>query len=147
MKKYTANEIEDIIKGFKQIKARINILEEERESIQETGISAMSFVEVKIKSNNIYSVTEETAIENTEKTKIIENKIYILKKRLNILNEAINSITTLEKNIIVMKLIDDEPYFKICGDLSISKRHAINLKNRALKKIARLINENTNFFD
>jgi len=147
LKKYTANEIEDIIKSYKEINARINILEEEKESIQETGISAMSFVEVKIKSNSIYSVTEESAIENTRKTKLIENKIYILKKRLNILNEAIVSLSTLERNIINMKLIDDDPYFKICGNLSISKRHAINLKNRALKKIARLVNENTNFFD
>jgi len=143
----TVSEVEDIIKNYNQISARINILEQEKDSIINTGMSAMSFVEVKIKSNQIYSVVEECAIENVEKKELIDKKIYILKKRRKILDEAINSTSHLEKNIIRMKLIEEEPYYKICGELAISKRHAINLKKRALEKITKLINKNTDFFN
>lgn len=147
MKNLTVKEMEKIIKDYKLIKARIRILKQEKKSINKTGLSAMSFVKVKVENNQIYSATEEMALENNEKREIIDNKIYILKKRIEILDEALKSTSYLEENIIRKKLIEQQPYYQICGDLAISKRHAINLKKRGLEKITKLINENTNFFE
>ena len=128
------NEYEDL----HELKAQIEVLKSELVSLEETGISAMRLDKVGT-SYNISKPTETDALRVIEKRSFIQRKIIVMQQRVEILENALKALTPYEFEIITRKIIDNEPFYRICGDLKVSERNARRTKARALQKLERTI--------
>lgn len=128
------NEYEDL----HELKAQIEVLKSELVSLEETGISAILLDKVGT-SYNISKPTEIQALRIIEKRSLIQNKIIVMQQRVEILENALKALTPYELQIITRKVIDNEPFYRICGDLKVSERNARRTKARALQKLERTI--------
>lgn len=134
------SEVEKIIRGYNSLKRKINILSKEIESLTETGISALSFsLGGKSKTNNISRPTEDNAIRNADKKKRAKKELFVLKKQLEIIEESLNSLDDMEKQVIELKLIKNYSYEEIAEEVNISVIYAKKLKRKSLVKIKSII--------
>lgn len=134
------SEVEKIIRGYNSLKRKINILSKEIESLTETGISALSFsLSGKSKTNNISRPTEDNAIDNIDKKKEVKKELFVLKKQLEIIDEALNSLDNMERQVIKLKLIQKYSYEEIAEEINISVIYAKKLKRKALVKVKSII--------
>ena len=134
------SEVEKIIRGYNSLKRRISILSKEIESLTETGISALSFsLSGKSKTNNISRPTEDNAIDNIDKKKEVKKELFVLKKQLEIIDEALNSLDNMERQVIKLKLIQKYSYEEIAEEINISVIYAKKLKRKALVKVKSII--------
>jgi hypothetical protein len=90
-------------------------------------------------SYNISKPTEMDALNLIGRRKELEEKITVIYQRLEILDGALKALTRFEYEIIKRKVIDGEPFYRICGDMKISERNARRTKARALVKLERTI--------
>lgn len=128
------NEYEDL----HELKAQIEVLKSELISIEETGISAIDLDKVGT-SYNISKPTEMDALKTMEKRLFLQNKIIVMQQRVKILENALKALTPYEFEIIRRKVIDNEPFYRICGDLKVGERSARRTKARAILKLERTI--------
>jgi FixJ family two-component response regulator len=138
--------VENFYEDLNELKAHIEVLRAELFSLEATGISAMRLDKIG-KSYNISKPTEIDAISLISKRTELNEKIIVMQQRVEILDNALNALTPFEYEIINRKVINNEPFYRICGDLKISERNARRTKARALIKLERTINfENRKFF-
>lgn len=132
--------IENMIKEYKEIQVEIDILKEELKSIEVTGISAINYEGVG--NGKTYSISRPVENEVIQMERIkedIKDKIFVLEKRLSIIEKALEVLNETERTIIHKQLIDGEPYFTFTGSLHISERTAKRIKKVAISKMARII--------
>ena len=130
--------VENFYEDLNELIAQIEVLKSELISLEATGISAMKLDKIGT-SYNISKPTEKDALYLIERRVDIENKVIIFEQRLEILQNALKALTSYEYQIIKRKVIDNEPFYRICGDLKISERNARRTKARALIKLERTI--------
>ena len=129
-------ECEELVKEYKQMQVKVKIYEDEIESIEVVGLSSIDFEAMAITANGrISKPTENEAIGIAEKKSKMEKAMYIMRKRIKLVDLAISSLAELEKEVVVRKLIESQPYYRICGDLHISERYAKQIKKQALLKM------------
>lgn len=136
----TLTEIENFIGRYEKLKVRLEVLQEEIETVEETGLSALKFKFVKTKSNSIHRPVEEQAIENLSQTEDIRKEIYVLKKQISIIDKVLEGLDELERKIIYSKVIKNKSYGDICREISISEIYAKKLKRKGIIKIKQMIN-------
>jgi hypothetical protein len=130
--------VEGFYEDLNELRAHVEVLKSELYSLEATGISAMNLEKVGT-SYNISKPTEMDALNLIGRRKELEEKIIVIYKRLEILDSALKALTRFEFEIIKRKVIDGEPFYRICGDMKISERNARRTKARALVKLERTI--------
>ena len=122
------DDIVKILKEYNQTKIQIEILKEDIKTLQKTGYSPINYN---------YLITKEVEeIEKNKKYKLmVEQTIFLLERKLVIIDKAIETLDFLQQQIIKKRLIENESYYKICDDLHISERYARKLKKKAVLKI------------
>lgn len=133
-------EVERIIREYKKKKARIDILREELESLEATGVSALNF-DYRPEKYEIKMVkpTEDEALELNEIKDRVNKRILVLEKQIKIVEKSIDALSDIEKEVIYNKLILAKPYWMVCADIHISERTAKRIKKSALEKLAGLL--------
>ena len=137
--------VENYYEDLNELRAHIEVLKSELYSLEATGISAMKIDKVG-HSYNISKPTEQDALGLIEKRTELHQKIIVMQQRVEILDKALVGLTPFEYEIMKRKVIDNEPFYRICGDLKISDRHARRTKARALIKLERTIYNNKKSF-
>jgi FixJ family two-component response regulator len=127
-----------------ELKAQIAVLKSELFSLQATGLSAMTLDKIGM-TYNISKPTEQDAINLIERRNDIQQRIVVMEQRVEILENALKALTPYEYEIIKRKVIDNEPFYRICGDLKVSDRNARRAKIRALIKLERTIFSTKNY--
>jgi FixJ family two-component response regulator len=130
--------VEGFYEDLNELRAHVEVLKSELYSLEATGISAMNLEKVGT-SYNISKPTEMDALNLIGRRKELEEKITVIYQRLEILDGALKALTNFEFEIIKRKVIDGEPFYRICGDMKISERNARRTKARALVKLERTI--------
>jgi len=130
--------VENYYEDLNELKAHIEVLKAELFSLEATGISAMKLDKIGT-SYNISKPTEIDALGLIGKRSELNEKIVVMQQRVEILDNALNALTPFELEIIKRKVIDNEPFYRICGDMKISERNARRTKARALVKLERTI--------
>lgn len=133
-------EVERIIREYKKKKARIDILREELESLEATGVSALNFdyrpEKYEIKK---FKPTEDEAIKLNEIKDRLNKRILVLEKQIKIVEKSIDALSNIENEVIYNKLILGKPYWMVCADIHISERTAKRIKKSALEKLSGLL--------
>lgn len=137
--------VENFYEDLHELIAQIEVLKSELFSLEATGISAMRLDKIGT-SYNISKPTEIDAIKLIERRKDLEQKVIVMQQRVEILQNALKSLTPYELEIFTRKVIDNEPFYRICGDLKVSERNAKRVKARALIKLERTIYTTNSFF-
>lgn len=130
--------VENWYEDLHELKAQIEVFKSELFSLEATGISAMKLDKIGT-SYNISKPTEQDAIKLIERRTELQNRIIVLEQRVGILENALKALSPYEHEIIKRKVIDNEPFYRICGDLKVSDRNARRAKIRALAKLERTI--------
>lgn len=130
--------VENFYEDLNELIAQIEVLKSELISLEATGISAMNLDKVGT-SYNVSKPTEKDAISLIGRRIELEKKIIVMEQRLEILQNSLKALSPYEYHIIKRKVIDGEPFYRICGDLKISERNARRIKARALLKLERTI--------
>ena len=132
-------EVEELLKNYNSIKLQIYIFKEELSSIENTGVSAINYDFKSSPTNEIQRPTENEALYITQRKKQLEMKIFILEKKINIIDRALEHLEDTERDIITMRFIKNEPFYKICLEVHVSERWAREIRRRAITKIASFI--------
>lgn len=130
--------VENYYEDLNELKAQIEVLKSELFSLEATGISAMRLDKIGT-SYNISKPTEIDALNLIEKRTELHQKIIVMQQKVEILECALQALTPYEYEIVKRKIIDNEPFYRICGDLKVSERNARRTKARALVKLERTI--------
>lgn len=133
--KLNYEETKGMLEDYKKTKVQIEILKQDLKCIQETGHSSIKF-DIK----DMLSKNNKTDIKKSKDD--IEKTIFILENKLLIIDKAIGTLNKLQKDIIIKKVINDEPYYKVCGELFIGERYARKLQKQAILKVQEVINKN-----
>ena len=121
-------QIKEALESYNTTRIQIGILKDELESIKRTGLSAMGHEDTNPEENETYKSE-------------LENKMFNMTKKLAIIDKAMGALNQLSKEIIIRKVINDEPYYKVCGDLHIGERYARKIKKRSILKMEEIINQ------
>lgn len=116
--------MEEFLKEYKELKIRLSILKDERESLQATGKSIFMQGGFGSKDNDKSQTDDD---------------IFLLEKRIKIIDDTLASLPELQRRIIECMVIDGEPYIIVCAELYISDGGARKLKKKALKTLERIM--------
>jgi DNA-directed RNA polymerase specialized sigma24 family protein len=106
--------------GYKEIKTTLGVLKDDQETIKATGKNILNGARGKTK-------------------KQIDDEVFILSKRIKIIDDALASLPELQRRIIERRIIDGEPYFIVCAELHMGERGARKLKRKALQVLERIM--------
>lgn len=112
--------IEELLMGYKELKTTLGVLKDDQETIIKTGKSILNGTGGKTK-------------------KQIDDEVFILSKRIKIIDDAMSSLPEMQRRIIERRIIDGEPYFIVCGELHMGERGARKLKRKALQALERIM--------
>jgi len=133
-------DVEEFLRQYKQMKVQVKIYENEISTYDITGVSSLNFDHVGITGQgNITSPTEQEALKRKEVIEKLAQKITILKSRICLIDLAIKALSDIEQKVVIRKIINQEPYYRMCGDLHISERYAKKIKKEAIEKIRKTI--------
>lgn len=122
------DQIKEALEHYNTTRTQIGILKDELQSIERTGLSAIGHEDATLEDKQTYRSE-------------LENKIFNLEKKLAIIDKAIGALKQISKEVIIRKVINDEPYYMVCGDLHIGERYARKIKKIAILKMEEIINQ------
>lgn len=148
-KKMNLKEVEVMLKNVKAYEASINEIDLEIADLKDLHnieLKGMNYDNL-IKTNNLFSKTELQAIKELEIQRtidLLEYKKRHLERFLNRIKNAIDSLSDIEKQIIQMKCIENMLWRSITIIVNLEDRQCRAIKKRALKKISKIMaNEST----
>lgn len=112
--------IEELLKDYKKDKTTLGILKDEQETRTTTGKGILMGTSGKSK--------EELAEE-----------IYLLGKRIKIIDDAMASLPELQRKIVQRRMIDGEPFNRVCGEIHMSESGARQLQRKAIAALEQLM--------
>lgn len=111
--------MEELLKDYKKDKTTLGILKDEQESRMTTG-------------KGILGTSEKSKEE-------LDEEIYLLGKRIKIIDDAMASLPELQRRIIQRRIIDRESSAVVCGELHMSESSTRQLKRKALAALERMM--------
>lgn len=112
--------VEELLKEYKEIKTRLGRMKDEHESLEKLGRGILAGQQQQSKDQ-------------------IEAEIFLLGKRIKIIDDAIGTLPELQRRVIERHIIDGEPYFVVCAEMYMGERGVRNLKKRAMLTLERII--------
>lgn len=138
-------EMEKILKNIRKYDAKISDIELEIADLKDLhsiSISGISYENL-VKTNSLISKTELQAMKDLEieqTIEILEYKKRHIERFLRRIDNAIDSLDEIEKQIIKMKCLENKIWRFITFEVGLEERQCREIKNKALKKIANLVN-------
>lgn len=111
--------MEELLKDYKKDKTTLGILKDEQESRMTTGKGILG-----------------TSGKSKEE---LDEEIYLLGKRIKIIDDAMASLPELQRRIIQRRIIDRESSAVVCGELHMSESSTRQLKRKALAALERMM--------
>jgi len=135
-------ELEKLFYSYKDIKKNIEINKTILESLKnEDGIKGIAYKETSSKTNKIYSITENAAIDNIEKEKQIKRWIIRDESKIKIMDNLLNSVDEVERKIIELYYIENWPWWKVAQEVCYSETWCKEKRNRIMEELLSLIGE------
>ena len=143
MDKMSYRQIEGILYNYKLIKASIENNKLKLQNLElEDGTTAISYEEPSSKTNKFHSITENAAIKNIERKEKLKKKIAIDTNTIQMIDNALNVLTELERTIIEMFYIENMEWWKVAAKVHYSEGWCKAKRNEAINKMLFTINEN-----
>ncbi len=137
-----SNHIEKVLKDINKYKAKIDDIELEIAELKDLQSLKHIDYDNLIKTKSLLSKSEIQEMKNldiNQTLEILEYKKRHIERFLKRLNNAMNSLDNLEKQIIQLKCIDNKIWKAITFEVNLEERQCSKIKGRALKKIEKLI--------
>lgn len=115
---------------IKNAKKKIELLEN---NIQ--GTEAITYDEISAKTNNINKSVENEVIYREEKIKKLRLKIEKAKELVERVDRSLDILNDTDKEILILKYMDNQPWFKISSEVSMSERQCKRNRNKAIKRL------------
>ncbi|WP_432406678.1 hypothetical protein [Wukongibacter sp. M2B1] len=138
-------EIEKVLKNISKYEAKISDIELEIADLKDLhsiSISGINYDNL-VKTNSLISKTELQAIKDMEIERTIEILEYEkrhIERLLIRIDNAISSLSDIEKQIIQMKCLDNKIWRFITFEVGLEERQCRQIKRKALEKISHVIN-------
>ena len=143
MEEMSYRQIEGILYNYKLIKASIENNKLKLQNLElEDGTTAISYEEPSSKTNKFHSITENAAIKNIERKEKLKKKIAIDTNTIQMIDNALNALTELERAIIEMFYIENMEWWKVAAKVHYSEGWCKAKRNEAINKMLFTINEN-----
>jgi hypothetical protein len=129
---YGYKDIEDFIENTEQ-KIKYMKLEENI-----TTVGAIAYDSIQVSPTfNIGRMTERKAIDRIEEETELKIELYRNKKLKKEIDQIINNLTPIHKDIVKYRYIDGLQWIEITEKLNYEERQLRNKKNEAVKSVAR----------
>ncbi len=143
MEEMSYRQIEGMLYNYKLIKASIENNKLKLQNLElEDGTTAISYEEPSSKTNKFHSITENAAIKNIERKEKLKKKIAIDTNTIQMIDNALNALTELERTIIEMFYIENMEWWKVAAKVHYSEGWCKAKRNEAINKMLFTINEN-----
>ena len=129
---------EEYLKNYKQIKAHIEILENEKKTLSEllATLPAIEYNSVRVQSSNLDNPTERNAIFLIEKSLYINSDLKNSKNAILKIDKAMSSLNDIQRKVVELSLIENIDWINISQELEYSERQLRRIRNGAVYKIA-----------
>lgn len=130
-------DIEILLENYNTLKVNVENMKLELKEIEnESGLRAITYEQECVsKTNKITSITEETAIKNIEYSDLLKRRLDITESKLKRIDNALNQLDDLEREIVVRRDIEREPWYTITCDMAWSPRTVSRMRRKALDKL------------
>lgn len=125
-------EVENWLCNYKSTKAGIESLKEEYEVLNDVGSGIDTSREAVSKTYKFNSEVENTAIQLA----LIDSRIKMMERKIEKIDRALNSLSSIEKEIIKYKCIEGMYYYEFTYKVYKSERQCKRIKKIALEKVA-----------
>lgn len=125
-------EVENWLYNYKSTKAGIESLKEEYEVLNDVGSGIDTSRESVSKTHKFNSEVENTAIQLA----LIDSRIKMMERKIEKIDRALNSLSSIEKEIIKYKCIEGMYYYEFTYKVYKSERQCKRIKKIALEKVA-----------
>lgn len=137
MENNNESKIVEMLRQYKYVKASITYLEETILDIVEAGLGISYSNDVISKTNKINSTVEIAVIKIDKQD--LDIKIKSMKNTINSIDAALDSLTEVERKIIVNRCIEKLHYYEFIHTIFMCERTAKRLKKQALKKMSIIV--------
>lgn len=143
-KKIDLREAEKILKNIKEYEARIHDIELEimdLRDLQSICLKGISYDNL-IKTNSLFSKTELYAMKDLEieqTINLLEYKKRHIKRFIDRIKNAIESLDDIERQIIELKCIENKIWRFVVFEVNLEERQCRAIKTRALKRILKVM--------
>lgn len=100
------------------------------------GINTKASENTRVQTSNIVSMTEIQAIDKIEKQTELLTELLKYESKNKILDDAINSLNSVERKMIFMKFEKKSDMTGIAEETTYSYRHTYNLINKGINQLA-----------
>lgn len=129
---------EEYLKNYKQIKAHIEVLEEEKKMLAEivATLPAIDYDSIKVQSNSSGNPTEQNAISLLEKSLYINSDLKNSKSAILKIDKALESLNKVQRKVVELSLIEELDWTCISEELEYSERQLRRIRSGAVYKVA-----------
>lgn len=129
---------EEYLKNYKQIKAHIEVLEEEKKMLAEivATLPAIDYDSIKVQANGSGNPTERNAISLLEKTLYISSDLKNSKSAILKIDKALESLNRIQRKVVELSLIEKLDWNYISEELEYSERQLRRIRTGAVYKVA-----------
>ncbi len=137
IKKRYKNAVICTLKCYKLLPARINDLQKELNDLEiNDGVRGISYSGDGIKTNKISKIVEDTALENIFSKKKINEDISEVNRKLSRLDDAMESLIDIQKQVVVMRYVDGLAWTNLADELRYSERDLRRKLDSAVDNLA-----------
>jgi len=141
MEEMSYSQIEGTLYNYKLIKASIENNKLKLDNLElEDGTTAIVYGEPSSKTNKFNSITENAALKNIERKERLKKRIAIDTNTIQMIDNALNALTELERTIIEMFYIENMEWWKVAAKVHYSEGWCKAKRNEAINKMLFTIN-------
>lgn len=130
-------ETEDLLSNYKMIQISIENMQEEIEYLKkEDGMTGISYDGINTSPTHKFnSITEDTALSNSEKIYYLEHSIEKDKRLLERIDRAMKGLSEVERIILDQKYIEGKQWWQVAYEAGYSESHSKSIRRKAIKKL------------
>ena len=100
------------------------------------GVYGISYGNTRVQSSNISKITENTAIVNIDREKEIIEEINECKRKIDIINNAVEHLDPLAKQVVKLRFIESMGWDFVSDEVMYSRRQCQNKANDGIEELA-----------
>lgn len=130
-------QIVEWLKEYKACQLGIENLEQMIEDISEADMGINYGKESSVSTNKFSSVVENACLKIDKLN--IRHRIKVMQNIVNSVDKALESLTNIEKEVVVNRCAKGKYYYEFCYKIGVSERMARRIKRQALNKMCIVI--------
>lgn len=129
--------VEKYLRKYKWIKSFLDNANELLKELEEDyqGAKTFKLELVTCYNNDFFSVVEAEAMEREEKIDYLNFKIKEAKHATTMIEEALENLCDIDKKIIELYYIENQPWFKIAYQVSLSEKQCRKRRTETIKEM------------